>query len=202
MVRYEESFWASSERVMSGEWQDAAITRGVWGMIAGMRVATGYGWRPVEAVAAGDVVLTFDNGMQRVTGVTRQVMWAGAVGSPEDWPLLVPEGVLGNPEPMTVLPGQAIVIESDVAETLSGEPFVTIPAAALAGFRGIQRHLTARHVDVVLLSFAEEQAIFSNCGALFLCPEPQDMLNPRLSSGAYAPVSIEVARVMLEGLSA
>ena len=200
MVRFEESFWASSEKVMSDEWQDAAVTRGVWGMAAGMRVATGYGWRPVEAVAVGDMVLTFDHGMQRVTGVTRQVMWSGAVGNPADWPLLVPEGVLGNHDPMTILPGQAVIIESDLAEKMFGEPFVTIPAAALAGFRGIQRHLAARHIDVVLLSFAEEQVIFANCGALFLCPERQDLLNARRPSGAYEPVSIEVARVMLEGM--
>ena len=36
------------------------------GLVAGTRIATAMGWRAVEAIAVGDLVLTFDNGLQPV----------------------------------------------------------------------------------------------------------------------------------------
>lgn len=40
-------------------------------LLSGTRVATVMGWRAVEALAAGDVVLTFDSGLQKLTEVRR-----------------------------------------------------------------------------------------------------------------------------------
>jgi hypothetical protein len=200
MLRMVDAFWESAEKVMASEWRDVDLGRAAWGMTTGMRVATGYGWRPVEAVAEGDLVLTFDHGMKPVTNVARQVMWSGMTANPADWPLMVPAGALGNHDPMILLPGQALMIESDVAEDLFGEPFVTVPAAALDGVRGIHRQRLLRQIDVVLLSFAEEQVVFTNCGALFLCPERQDLTDPAPMTGVYDAVPMDVARVVVAGL--
>ena len=110
------------------------------GLVSGTKVATQIGWRPVEAVTAGDQVLTFDGGLQFVTGVTRQIIWTGGSQSDADtWPLHVPAGALGNREDMTLMPQQAVLVESDTAEAVFGDPFAMIPAAALDGFRGITR---------------------------------------------------------------
>ncbi|MEQ8255971.1 MAG: Hint domain-containing protein, partial [Roseovarius confluentis] len=87
------------------------------GLISGTKVATGMGWRPVEAIAAGDKVLTFDGGLQTITKVSRVGLWSGQDHCPRQfWPLEVPAGALGNREVMRVLPGQNIMVESDAAE--------------------------------------------------------------------------------------
>ena len=69
---------------------------GTGGLVKGTRVATELGWRPVDAVAAGDLVLTFDRGMQPVVAVRRRFLADLGAAS---WPLSVPAGALGNCAP-------------------------------------------------------------------------------------------------------
>ena len=148
------------------------------GLVAGTRVATQIGWRGVEAVATGDLVLTFDGGLQVVTGVTRQIVWT--MGNRADyatWPLTVPAGALGNRDAMTLIPGQSVMVESDTAEAVFGDPFAMIPAAALDGFRGIHRSIPATQVEVITLHFAQDEVVFANIGALFFCPAQTDLLS-------------------------
>lgn len=146
------------------------------GLVSGTRVATGMGWRQVEAIAEGDLVLTFDAGLQKITKVERVRLWGGEERCPARfWPLEVPVGALGNREVMHILPGQSIMLESDVAEDIYGDPFSLIPAAAVEGVRGIERVPPQSDVEVVLLYFAEEQVVFANNGALFLCPASRDL---------------------------
>ena len=40
------------------------------GFTTGTRIATVAGWRPIESIALGDEVLTFDNGPQPVVAMT------------------------------------------------------------------------------------------------------------------------------------
>jgi len=141
------------------------------GMMAGTKVATAIGWRPVEAVAAGDMVLTFDGGMQPVKEVVRRQYWC-TDSDPEDWPLRVPAGALGNRGDMHVLPRQLILVESDTAEAVLGDPFALIPAAALDGFRGITRVRPGEVVEAIELRFEAEEIVYANIGALFLCRPP------------------------------
>jgi len=141
------------------------------GMVAGTRVATPAGWRPVEAIVAGDRVLTCDAGMQPVIQVTRCPLWQGTEPCPRHlWPLAVPAGALGNAQPLMLLPGQAVVVESDVALALYGESHVLVPAAALDGFRGIERAQPQAPVEVVTLHFARAQVIYTAAGVLTHCP--------------------------------
>ena len=149
------------------------------GLVAGTKVATQIGWRAVEAVAAGDLVLTFDGGLQLVTAVTRQTV--RTMGHRADyalWPLTVPAGALGNREAMTLIPDQAVMVESDTAEAVFGDPFAMIPAGALDGFRGIHRSAPAAQIEVVTLHFAQDEVVFANIGALFFCPARTDLLAP------------------------
>lgn len=151
---------------------------GETGLISGTRVATAMGWRPVEAIAEGDKVLTFDAGLQTVTRVTRLRIWDEEQTCPRDfWPLEVPAGALGNREVMHLLPSQTVMVESDTAEDLYGDPFSLIPARAMEGVRGIGRVPPKADAEVVLLHFAEEQVVFANIGALFHCPSSRDMLS-------------------------
>jgi len=141
------------------------------GFAAGALVATHLGWRPVEALTVGDYVLTFDNGMQPVAAVTRGAYWLAPGDCPDHLlPICVPAGVLGNDRPMTLLPEQSVMVESDAAEELLGDPFALISAEGLLGFRGIDRMLPWQAFDVVTLHFAQDQVIYADGGALVYCP--------------------------------
>lgn len=169
------------------------------GLVAGTKVATPMGWRVIEAIAAGDKVLTFDGGMQTVVGVRRDIVWTGGAGSdPATWPLLVPAGALGNRAEMVLMPQQAVMVESDTAERLFGDPFATIPALALEGYRGIERIVPDARMEVVTLVFEQDEIVFGNIGALFLCPAQMDLLNP--TTGTYQVMNLEDADMLVSFL--
>lgn len=170
------------------------------GLVAGTKVATQMGWRVVEAVTAGDQVLTFDGGLQTVAAVTRQVVCThGARTDYADWPLTVPAGALGNREDMILMPQQAVLVESDTAEAVFGDPFAMIPAAALDGFRGIYRTAPAAQFEVVTLQFAQDEVVFANIGALFFCPAATDLLTAPAAEG-YHMLGMEHAELLVQYL--
>ncbi|MCR8723138.1 Hint domain-containing protein [Frigidibacter sp. ROC022] len=155
------------------------------GLVAGTKVATGIGWRPVEMVVAGDKVLTFDAGMQLVTHVGRGVLWSDDQLCPREfWPLHIPVGALGNAQELMVLPEQSVMVESDVGEEIYGDPFTLIPAAALEGFHGIERVRPKAGLEVITLHFASDQVVFASAGALFFCPSIADVTVSDLLHGA------------------
>lgn len=170
------------------------------GIACGTRIATAIGWRPVEAIAAGDEVLTFDHGMQPVVRVERRVLWAGMVTPRADWPLLVPAGVLGNRQDMVLLPGQSVLIESDLAEESFGDPFVLVPATALDGHRDITRMRPPVRVEVVTLHFARDEVVYANAGAMFLCGAQADLLSAPEAAGGYTVLPDWLARDFIDCL--
>jgi len=156
---------------MSGACDGAAMhTRG---HLAGTRIATTLGWRPVEALAAGDMVLTFDNGLQPLVEVNRAVFWVAEMMTPAAYgSVMVPAGALGNGQPLELLPDQGVLVESDAACDAQGDPFAVIPAQALVGFRGIERVAPRTQVEVITLVFAQDQVVYAEGGALMHCPRP------------------------------
>lgn len=147
------------------------------GIIAGTRIATARGWQHVEDVKPGDAVLTFDNGLRPVRSVQRLPLWAGAGSCPRQiLPLHVPAGVLGNREPMQVLPFQGLMVESDAAEAATGDPFALIRAEALEGVCGIRRTEEAARVEVFVLQFDEDEIVFTAHGALCICGAAGNLL--------------------------
>jgi len=161
-----------------GEIHDGEPTGIMTGLVEGTRVATAMGWRPVEAIAMGDKVLTFDAGLQRVTEVLRDPLWSGESACPRRfWPLEVPRGALGNRTVIRVLPDQAMLLESDAAEALYGDPFALLAGEVLEGIRGIVRVPPKRDQYVVVLHFAEDQVVFDETGALFFAPSSRDLLD-------------------------
>jgi hypothetical protein len=153
----------------TGHFHDATCQ--MHGFAAGALVATHLGWRPVEALTTGDHVLTFDNGLQPITAVTRGAYWLAPGDCPDHLlPISVPVGVLGNDRPMTLLPEQSVMVESDAAEELLGDPFALISAEGLLGFKGIHRMRPWQAFDVVTLHFVQDQVIYADGGALVYCP--------------------------------
>jgi len=169
---------------------DGAATGVMTGLMAETRIATAMGWRKVEAICEGDKVLTFDNGLQEVSKVTRVRLWDGDGDCPRRfWPIAVPAGVFGNRAAMKILPSQALILESDIAEALYGDAFALVRACVLEGTRGMHRTPPARDAEVVLLHFADEQVVFGEDGALFFCPSSRDLIE-RALEGHEATYSI------------
>jgi hypothetical protein len=140
------------------------------GIIAGTRIATEMGWRPVEGIVAGDRVMTFDHGPRPVVAVKRMQLWLGSNSCPRHLqPLAVPVGALGNATAMLLLPEQTVLVESDMAEAVFGDPFALIPAAALEGYRGIDRITPHQKVEVVVLEFDRDEVIYANGTGMIHC---------------------------------
>lgn len=137
------------------------------GLVAGTRIATAMGWRAVEAIAVGDLVLTFDNGLQPVVAVTRTPIATPLRPSSQTMPVVVPAGALGNATPMTLTAEQRVVVESDAAEDLFGDPFAVLKARDLVGYAGIAQDVAQVH-DVLTLHFAEDQVLHADGGALIV----------------------------------
>jgi len=168
------------------EQQDGGVMSG---LVIGTRVATEFGWRDIGAIAVGDEVLTFDNGAQQVTEVRRTFLWSGQGACPRQfWPLLVPTGVLDNVQPMTVLPHQAVMLESDCAEEVFGDPFALVQAEHLEGVHGVERVYPNQPIEVISIRFAHDNVVFAEGGSLFLCPAVKDIVASAVNEGHEAGI--------------
>ncbi len=149
-----------------------ATARGLaFGLVAGTKIATDKGWRPVETVADGDLILTFDRGLQKVLSVNKGLHWGRSSPCPDHLtPLTVPAGALGNEDQLTLLPEQSVMVESNAAETLFGDPFALITGTDLIGYRGIERRRIAGDLEVIQLHFHDDEIVFTGRGALAFCP--------------------------------
>lgn len=173
---------------IGGLYEGAQITQ--HGLVIGTLVASHMGWRPVEALAPGDMVLTFDHGMVPVREVRRTTLFPCATSVPsEHWPLHVPAGALANAEPMTLLPDQAVMVESDAARDANGDPFALVAAKVLDGLRGIARTAPLGQIDLVTLVFDTDQVIYAQGGALAFCPCPHIALDDVIA-GAERPYDV------------
>ncbi|MBC7146636.1 MAG: Hint domain-containing protein [Thioclava marina] len=174
------------------------------GIVAGTQIATQMGWRPVEAIAAGDMVMTFDHGLLPVAAVKRSQLWISGRACPSQLkPLAVPVGALGNKTPMLLLPEQPVLVESDMAEALFGDPFALIPAAALEGYRGIDRITPHQRVEVVVLEFEHDQVIYANGAGMVHCASVHaggiaNLFDEEMPS--YETLPLEMARSIVAGL--
>ena len=139
------------------------------GLLAGTPIATQDGWIPVERLGAGDRVLTFDNGLQPITKVEQLVIPRKSIPAQKAFVMTVPPGALGNRQPLSLLPCQEVVVESDLAEAEFGEAFVIIQALWLEGYRGIHRSPLAADPEVHMLTFAAEQSVYISGATLATC---------------------------------
>lgn len=173
------------------------------GIVAGTRIATGFGWRPVEAIAPGDMVMTFDHGLRPVVAVRRAQLFAGRNACPRHlMPLAVPAGALGNATPMLLLPEQSVLVESDLAEAVFGDPFALIPAAALDGYRGIARITPHQKVEIVVLQFDEDEVIYANGTGMIHCASVHGLGFDTMmeEEGTYSVLPLDMAQAIVAAM--
>lgn len=136
------------------------------GLLPDTLIATHTGWRPVHGIAPGDMIMTFDNGMQPVVQNHSLSLPLSSLPPHKRFVMDVPAGALGNRNPMQLLPCQEVIIESDMAEDHFGDPFVLIQALMLEGFNGVHRQPIAEDLTIHMLTFAQEQVIHCSGAAL------------------------------------
>ena len=143
------------------------------GMLAGTLVETETGWQPVETLAIGQRVQTWDGGLQPLTGLARQrIAPAAALVS-------VPGGVLSTCSELLLLPGQHLLVATGAAAEFLDCDRALVPAAALEGWNGIALVRPRQAHDVVTLSFDAEEAVYANTGALIHCAPDTAEAAPR-----------------------
>lgn len=194
MFAWKNTAWEAANGQNAEPKLDARTT----GMIAGTKVATNNGWAKVETIREGQLVLTFDGGLQTVVAITRHARMADNRDI-ASWPLFVPAGALGNREDMNILPHQSVMIESDTAEDMTGDPFALIPGAALNGFRGITQSRPSDWVEIIQLHFAQDEIVFANIGALFLCRAQADLMSDAAPS-SYDVLPMDAAEDLVDCL--
>lgn len=175
---------------------DGGIATLSHGLMAGTRVASNLGWRAIDALTVGDKVLTFDHGMQEITEIRRAHMWLDAPDTAEHmWPVVIPEGALGNREELVLLPDQGVMVESDAALDFHGDPFAVLTAHSLVGLRGIRRRQPMQRVELIAVYFAHDEVIYAEGGALIHCPRDMSSLDKFLEADAatYVVLSGEEA---------
>ena len=104
--------------------------------VAGTLIQTPNGPRPVEALQAGDHVMTLDNGIQKIA-------WTGCRhvrGSGDFAPIRFAPGAIGNTRPLSVSPQHRILITGWQAELLYGAPEVLVAAKHLVNGTTIAKH--------------------------------------------------------------
>lgn len=154
--------WSTQDS--SGSDCSSAIAEGI---VSDTLIATPEGWRTAVSLQAGQRVLTFDHGEQKISSIQVMPFWAE---HQSHWPLLVPVGAMENREEVILLPEQKVMIESDVAEELFGEAFVLVPALALESWRGIGVCRPPAGKAVVQIGFDEPQILYASRNLMLSCP--------------------------------
>lgn len=156
------------------------------GFLAGTRVETARGWRPVETLVVGDLVQTFDGDLKQVIDTHHAII------RKQDAPQLieVPGGMLNTCSTLRMMPGQKILLRGADVESLTGLPHALIPVDLMVGHGGIRRISAAQDLRRITLKFEEEELIFANTGALLHCAGPDRKGSHFRSLGARAAIDL------------
>lgn len=132
----------------------------------GTLIDTPEGPRPIEALVAGDLVTTLDNGSQPVRWIgRRRVARAEMLLRPEFQPILFEAGALGNTRPLLVSAQHRMLLDDWRAQVYFGEDQVLVAAKAMANGRTIRQVLPDDGVTYCHLLFDRHEIILAE-GAL------------------------------------
>ena len=127
------------------------------GFIRGTMVETVDGPKPIEDIAACDMIITSDNGAQPVRFLLRQTVDAAA-------PILFEAGSIENGSDLIVSPEHRMLIADWRAELVMGCDEVLVTARHLVNGKDV-RALEGGTVEFLHLLFDAHQIIFVNCCA-------------------------------------
>jgi Ca2+-binding RTX toxin-like protein len=132
----------------------------------GTQILTERGAVAVEALAAGDLVVTRDNGLQPLRWVgSRRLSYTELLARPALQPVRIAAGALAGAGPdrtMLVSPQHRVLIEGARAEMFFGEAEVLVPAKHLTGLAEVTRALPAEGVTYVHILFDRHEIVQSD----------------------------------------
>lgn len=137
-------------------------------------VETRIGWRAPSLLKPGMEVATLDGGFTPVRNVTRERQNIGAY--------FVPEGALNNCSALCLPEGARIGIEAPIGYDGATSDTLSLPISALEGISGI-RQVTSDAGQMYCLSFADEEMVWTNTGALLHAKTREDGFFHELSFG-------------------
>lgn len=148
-------------------------TKAAPGIFAGTKIATRNEWTPIEQLKVGDFVLTAEHGEHAITAMDVSKLDASS-NKPmaNQWPVHVPEGVLGNSSPMILSPDMHLVLENDAAALLFGQACVSLKAEDLIGYRRIARARLSQPLAHYSLKFARGVSLVAEGGVFLDLPNP------------------------------
>lgn len=144
----------------------AAASEGVVCFTPGTLLETPDGLKPVEALVAGDQVITKDSGAQPIMWAgSRNVSGARLYAMPDLRPVRIREGALGGNRPegdLIVSPDHRMVVSGAKAEELWGESEVLVAARDLIDGTRIARDLGAKSVTYYHLMLEQHHVLIAN----------------------------------------
>lgn len=144
------------------------------GIFAGTKIATRAAWTPIELLKVGDFVLTAEHGEQVITSVeVVELDMTSYKPLADQWPVMLPEGVLGNSKPMILASDMHLVVEDEAAGLLFGNTCVTLKASDLIGYRGVARARVSQPLSYYRLEFSHGVSLVAEGGVFFDMPSPR-----------------------------
>ncbi len=144
----------------------AEASEGVVCFTPGTLLETPQGQKPVEALVAGDKVVTKDAGAQTIVWAgSRKVSGARLYAMPDLRPVRIREGALGNDRPqgdLIVSPDHRMVVKGTASMALWGEAEVLVAARDLVDGNAIARDLAAKAVTYYHLMLEEHHVVVAN----------------------------------------
>ncbi|MBM7067621.1 Hint domain-containing protein [Actibacterium sp. 188UL27-1] len=147
----------------SVEWLEPVGGRA--GLLGGTLVETAQGWRRVENLKIGTSVYTYDGGLRPIMRLQRRMMRNNG-----SMVVRLPGGQLNVCQDLFVLANQHVMVGWDGLFAFAHGEGRLCQARQLCGVAGIGPVHFARSKGVVCLTFAEEELIYANTGALVHCP--------------------------------
>ena len=155
-----------------------------FGLFAGTRVATPLGWRAVERLQPGEIVLGAGRARITLQRIDRQTLL------PDDapWSVHIPAGALGNREPVfmpadqTLLIGSAPQLQPQRQTAAQVPQRAIVPAAVLPGLRGITLHRPQRAATRFLPVLSQPALVRVGFGLWCLLPDAMGL--PQLPCAA------------------
>ncbi|MEO0665488.1 MAG: Hint domain-containing protein [Pseudomonadota bacterium] len=135
---------------------------------AGTQVETPAGPRPIEALRAGDLVVTLDSG-------PRAILWVGSGSVPGDAahaPIRIKAGTLGATRDVRVSPQHRVLIEGWESELLFGQSQIFVPAISLVNGKTVTQepcaeityfHILLEEHEVLTTSGLRSESLFAGC---------------------------------------
>ena len=148
------------QALVKNSWDGMTVDRQVWDFALcfgkGTRILTKTGQVPVENLKEGDLVRTYDNGLQPIRWIGR--MECEATGNLA--PIHFSPGAIGNYRPLVLSPQHRVVIEGWQVEVLFGEAQALAPALYLIDGKKITQRSGGK-VEYFHLMFDRHEIIFS-----------------------------------------